>query len=181
MGPRRSLRRTEGQNALGKPALAPYTSLSGSGHALSGTKACGKMPTGRYVPSGCKGLAMPLSEDEQRILHQIEQQFYESDPAFAQSVSQSTLYRHAFRRIKWSALMLVFGLVFLVFTLHIHFALAFVGFLIMLAAAFIIEKNARAMGRAGLEQMTRSFRAGRLRETFGGAGERMRNRFKRED
>src|SRR5207342_366588 len=98
---------------------------------------------------------MPLSEDEQRILHQIEQQFYESDPAFAQSVSQSTLYRHAFRRIKWSALMLLFG-----------------GFLIMLAAAFVIEKNARAMGRAGLEQMTRSFRAGRLRDTFGGAGER---------
>ena len=124
---------------------------------------------------------MPLSEDEQRILHQIEQQFYESDPAFAQSVSQSTLYRHAFRRIKWAALMLVLGLVFLVATLHIHFALSFVGFLIMLAAAFIIEKNARAMGRAGLDQMTRSFRAGRLRDTFGGAGERMRNRFKRED
>ena len=51
----------------------------------------------------------------------------------------------------------------------------------LLAAAFIIEKNARAMGRAGLEQMTRSFRAGRLRDTFGGAGERMRNRFKREE
>ena len=51
----------------------------------------------------------------------------------------------------------------------------------MLAAAFIIEKNARAMGRAGLEQMTRSFRAGRLRDTFGGAGERMRNRFKRDE
>ena len=109
------------------------------------------MPVGPVGASRMQGLAMPLSEDEQRILHQIEQQFYESDPAFAaQSVSQSTLYRHAFRRIKWSALMLVLGLVFLVFSLHIHFALAFVGFLIMLAAAFIIEKNARAMGRAGL-------------------------------
>ena len=27
---------------------------------------------------------MPLSEDEQRILRQIEEQFYESDPKFAQ-------------------------------------------------------------------------------------------------
>ena len=32
---------------------------------------------------------MPLSEDEQRILHQIEQQFYESDPDFAYNVSQT--------------------------------------------------------------------------------------------
>src|SRR5215204_3165796 len=100
---------------------------------------------------------MPLSEDEQRILHQIEQQFYESDPDFAQSVSQNTLYRHAFRRIKWSALMLV------------------VGFLIMLAAAFIIEKNARTMGRAGLQSVTGTLRGGKLKDTLGGAGDRMRN------
>ena len=46
---------------------------------------------------------MPLSEDEQRILHQIEQQFYESDPAFAQQVSQTTLYRHAFGRVNASS------------------------------------------------------------------------------
>jgi hypothetical protein len=122
---------------------------------------------------------MPLSEDEQRILHQIEQQFYESDPDFAQSVSQTSLYRHAFRRIKWAALGLVLGLVFLIATLQVHFALAFCGFLIMLLSAFVIEKNARAMGRAGLEQVTHTIRGGRLKDSLGGAGERMRNRFKR--
>lgn len=124
---------------------------------------------------------MPLSEDEQRILHQIEQQFYESDPDFAQSVSQSTLYRHAFRRIKWAALMLVLGLVVLVATLQVHFVVAFGGFLIMLAAAFIIEKNARSMGRAGLQSVTGSMRSGKLKESFGSAGDKMRNKFKRED
>src|SRR6476620_6414010 len=93
--------------------------------------------------SGSKGNVMPLSEDEQRILNQIEQQFYESDPAFAQSVSQSSLYRHAFRNIKWAALLFILGLVFLIGTLQIHFAVAFIGFVIMLGAAFIIEKNAR--------------------------------------
>ena len=51
----------------------------------------------------------------------------------------------------------------------------------MLAAAFVIERNARAMGRAGMEQVTGSLRAGRLRDSFGGAGERMRNRFKRDE
>jgi hypothetical protein len=124
---------------------------------------------------------MPLSEDEQRILNQIEQQFYESDPAFAQSVSQTTLYRHALRRIKWSTLMLVAGLVFLVATLQVHFALSFVGFLVMLLAAFIIEKNARTMGRAGLQQVTSTMRGGRLKNSFGGASQRMKDKFKREE
>ena len=40
---------------------------------------------------------MPLSEDEQRILHEIEQQFYETDPALARAVGSTSLYRHAFR------------------------------------------------------------------------------------
>jgi len=135
------------------------------------------------LTSGCeKGLEpMPLSEDEQRILHQIEQQFYESDPAFAQSVSQTTLYRHALRKIRWATLLLVAGLAFLIATLQVHVVLAFLGFVIMLLAAFIIEKNARAMGKAGLEQVAGGLRSGRLRDSFGGAGQRMRNRFRRDD
>ena len=124
---------------------------------------------------------MPLSEDEQRILHQIEQQFYESDPAFAQSVSQNSLYRHAFRNIKWAALGLVLGLAFLLATLQVHVLVAFAGFLAMLACAFVIERNARRMGRAGLQQVTASMRAGKLRDSLGGAGSKMRNRFKKDD
>jgi Protein of unknown function (DUF3040) len=124
---------------------------------------------------------MPLSEDEQRILSQIEQQFYESDPAFAQSVSQNSLYRHAFRNIKWAALGLVGGLAFLLATLQVHVLVAFCGFLAMLACAFVIERNARRMGKAGLQQVTSSTRAGKLRDTLGGAGSKMRNRFKKEE
>jgi hypothetical protein len=124
---------------------------------------------------------MPLSEDEQRILSQIEQQFYESDPAFAQSVSQNSLYRHAFRNIKWAALGLVAGLAFLLATLQVHVLVAFSGFLVMLACAFVIERNARRMGKAGLQQVTSSTRAGKLRDTLGGAGSKMRNRFKKEE
>jgi hypothetical protein len=124
---------------------------------------------------------MPLSEDEQRILHQIEQQFYESDPAFAETVSQTTLYRHAFRNIKWAALGFVAGLAFLLITLQVHFVIAFGGFLAMLAAAFVIERNARKLGRAGMEQVTNSMKAGRLKDSFGSAGDRMRNRFRRND
>jgi hypothetical protein len=120
---------------------------------------------------------MPLSEDEQRILREIEQQFYESDPSFAQSVSQASLYRHAMNRVKWGVLMLAAGLVFLVATLQVHFAVAFIGFLIMLGAAFVIEKNVRNMGRAGMQQVSTSWRGGRLRET----GDKMRSKFKRPE
>ena len=124
---------------------------------------------------------MPLSEDEQRILHQIEQQFYDSDPDFARGVSQTTLYRHAFRKIKWAALGLLAGMVFLIATLSVHVVLSFVGFLIMLASAFVIERNARKLGRTGWQQMTDTMRGSRFRDSLGGAGERMRHRFRRED
>ena len=56
---------------------------------------------------------MPLSEDEQRILQEIEAQFYANDPQLAQQVSETTLYRHASRNIKWSALGFVVGFVVL--------------------------------------------------------------------
>ncbi len=120
---------------------------------------------------------MPLSEDEQRILSQIEQQFYESDPAFAQHVSQNNLYRHAFKRVKWGILGLVLGLAFLIATLQIHVLLSLLGFGIMLLSAFLIERNVRAMGKAGMEQVTANLRTHRL----GGAGARLRDRFKHDD
>lgn len=123
---------------------------------------------------------MPLSEDEQRILHQIEQQFYESDPAFAQSVGQVSLYRHAFRNIKWATVGLVASLAFLVATLSTSVVVSFLGFLGMLAAAFVIERNARKMGRAGWQSVTHTVRSGRLREQIGGAGTRMKGRVSRD-
>ena len=42
---------------------------------------------------------MPLSEDEQRILQEIEQQLYASDPELAREVSSTTVYRHAGRNL----------------------------------------------------------------------------------
>ena len=53
---------------------------------------------------------MPLSEDEERILQEIAQRFYEDDPSFAREVSETTLYRHTVRRMKWSVVGLVDGM-----------------------------------------------------------------------
>jgi hypothetical protein len=123
---------------------------------------------------------VPLSEDEQRILQEIEQQLYASDPQLAREVSSTTIYRHAGRNLKWAALGFVGGLALMVFTLS-TLPLAFGGFLIMLASAVLFERNLRKMGRAGWQQWTGSMRASGVRDAFGTAGQRLKGRFKKEE
>ena len=125
---------------------------------------------------------MPLSEDEQRILHQIEQQFYETDPALARAVGSTSLYRHAFRQIKWATLTFMVGVAILVYSLvSVGFWAAFLGFLVMFASVLWFEHNARKLGRAGLQHVTSSMRAAGLRDALGNTRNKMRDRFKRDD
>ena len=83
--------------------------------ALSARGPCGKMRGQRPWARG-EG-TVPLSEDEERILSEIAQQFYADDPEFARGVGQSTLYRYTLRRMKWSGFGFFVGMVFLVATL----------------------------------------------------------------
>ncbi len=124
---------------------------------------------------------VPLSEDEQRILSEIEDHLYESDPALAREVAQTTVYTHAFRNLKWATLGLIVGVVVMVVSLSTNFVVSFLGFLMMLASLLWFERNARRLGRAGLEQMTSGMRSGGLRDMVGGAGARVRRRFDRPD
>ena len=118
---------------------------------------------------------MPLSEDEQRILQEIEAHLFASDPQLVQQVAETTLYRHAARSIKWATLGFVGGLALLVVSFASSLVLGFVGFLAMLACAFVIERNVRKLGKAGLESLTSSMRFAGLREGLG----RRRGRFER--
>ena len=124
---------------------------------------------------------MPLSEDEERILHEIAQQFYTDDPEFAREVGETTLYSHTVRRMKWSGFGFVAGVVFLVASLSTSYLLAFGGFLVMLACALYFERNLRKLGKAGLEHVTRSIKATGFRDAIGGAKGRMRERFRNAD
>ena len=124
---------------------------------------------------------MPLSEDEQRILHEIEQQFYESDPAFARGVGKTTLYRHAGRNLKWCGLGFFAGFVLLVGSFATSLFLGFVGFAIMLACAFIFERNLRKMGKAGWKQVTGTLKTTQVKEQMGDVGKRLKKRFRREE
>lgn len=124
---------------------------------------------------------MPLSEDEERILHEIAEQFYVDDPEFADRVGETTLFTHTVRRMKWSGFGFGVGVIFLVAALSTSYLLAFGGFLVMLACALYFERNLRKLGKAGIEQVSRSVKATNLRDALGGARGRMRERFRHAD
>ena len=124
---------------------------------------------------------MPLSEDEQRILSEIEQQLYQSDPALARDIADTTVYTHAYRNLKWSLLGFVVGLAALILTLGTSYLLAFGGFLVMLVSALAVERNARRLGRAGMQQMTQSMKAAGLKDAFGSTSNKLKDRLKRND
>ena len=124
---------------------------------------------------------MPLSEDEQRILQEIEAQFYANDPHLAQQVSETTLYRHSARNIKWAALGFVVGFVVLLTSFASSLFFGFVGFLAMLGCAWVIVINLRKMGRAGLESITASVRGKKLKSFFGDAGKNFRRPFRKDE
>lgn len=113
---------------------------------------------------------MPLSEEEQRILRQIEEQL-QSDQRFAHAVSSSGLYSHSARTLRWAIAGLVAGLALLVFALQVHYLLAFAAFLGMLGCLLVIERTARAMGRAGIADV-----AGAMRRHRASAASRFRRK-----
>ena len=116
---------------------------------------------------------MPLSDDEQRILRDIEQQL-QSDERFATAVSPSGLYRHSVKTVRWAALGVLSSLVFTVVSLQVHFIMAFAGFLGMLACVLVIERQLRAMSKVGLKDVAASIRGSRI------AAQAMRSKFGRE-
>ncbi len=126
---------------------------------------------------------MPLSEEEERILSEMEERLIETDPRLVREVSETTVYTQPLRSIKWAVGGFVAGVALMVTTLSTSYLLAFVGFLVMLGSALRLERNARQVGRTGLRQVADSGRTTSLRHAVGGTGarvrDRMRDRFRR--
>jgi len=122
---------------------------------------------------------VPLSEDEQRILQEIERNFYDSDPAFAREVSTATLTRNAARNLRWSIAGFVAGLVLLIllFTESVFFG--FLGFAVMVASAFAFYVNFSKLGRANMASVTA--KTGNISEMFGQRSQKLRERFKKDE
>ena len=101
---------------------------------------------------------MPLSDNEQNILDEIERHLHQTDPELVREVGETTVYGHALSSLRWSGVGIVAGLIIMLGTLQIHFLLAFGGFLLMLASGMGLERNFRMMGRAGLHQVSTKIR-----------------------
>jgi uncharacterized membrane protein YphA (DoxX/SURF4 family) len=90
---------------------------------------------------------MPLDDREQKILEEIERQFYEEDPRLAETVRRTTLASMTARNLKWALLGLVGGLALMLgfFTRQTFVALA--GFAIMvLSVAWVVAIVKRRVG-----------------------------------
>ena len=124
---------------------------------------------------------MPLSENEQHVLREIEEDLSATDPKLVQQVSDTTLYRHSARVIRWAVVGFIAGLLLMVFTFTTTLILGVVGFLVMLGCALAIEHNVLKLGKAGMESLTGSMRNGTIKNMLGSAGSRWRERFGRDD
>jgi len=95
----------------------------------------------------CDDGVVPLSEEEQRILRQIEQQL-EQDPTFSQRG-----YRVSRRRSLFLTFGLILGLVITIGGLAVNFVVAFAGFVLVLVMAIMLESELRLLGRERLGQL----------------------------
>ncbi len=124
---------------------------------------------------------MPLSEHEQRILHELEQSLYQEDPGFAERVRSETVYRHAGRYCIWSALVFVAALVFMFLTFSRSVVLGFIGVVVMFLSGVVFANNARRMGKAGIDDISRSLHSRNISNTVHDPRDWIRGRFHRDE
>jgi hypothetical protein len=127
---------------------------------------------------------MPLSEDEQRILGEIEQNLRASDPDLARQVGSTTVYTESMRRLKWGVFGFILALIASVLLLAVSYLAAFAGFLVVFALAIFIESHARQLGRAGMNEATQALRnngSGSLKDYFNDASTKAKDRLRRPE
>lgn len=86
---------------------------------------------------------MPLSEEEQRILQELEQKLYEQDRAFVDRVRAESPGSSARRSVRWSAAAFLAGFAVVLVSFRSSLVLGTFGFLVMLFAALLFERSAR--------------------------------------
>lgn len=81
---------------------------------------------------------MPLSEEELRLLEQMEKALVAEDPKLASTLRGSTLRRHARRRAYVAAGVFVVGIVLLMTGVIVpQIVVGIVGFVVMLGSAYV--------------------------------------------
>lgn len=119
-------------------------------HALSHTSNRAKMIAGH-----AEELVMPLSEDEQRILRQIEEQL-QRDPGFGRNLH--SVGGGSRRVLVLASAAAVVCLVLTVALLAVSPYLSFVMFVGAIVAALFAERHARTLSESGLNHLSESMR-----------------------
>jgi cobalamin synthase len=120
---------------------------------------------------------MPLSEEEQRILHEMEQKLYEHDRAFADRVSTKSSRRQAPRSAKGWIAAFVAGFVLLLVAFRSSLLLGSLGFLIMLGAAVVYAYRLRQSDSARFGGLNGSARRSGMSDELSEMRRRLRSRF----
>jgi len=94
---------------------------------------------------------MPLNEREQRILEEIERQFYQEDPKLAQTVANTTLESMSRKWNRLAVVGFVVGLVVMLASFTQWTAVALGGFLLMVVSAGWLAMNVRRRRSEGAE------------------------------
>ena len=92
---------------------------------------------------------MPLNEDEQRILEEIERQFYEEDPELARSVAGASLRSRLRPGRRLAIAGFVVGLIVMLVSFTSSVWIAALGFILMLASAGWLAMSFRKASDAG--------------------------------
>ena len=92
---------------------------------------------------------MPLSEEELRLLEQMERALVADDPKLASTMRGTTLRASARRRALLAALAFVVGIVVLMTgAITQNTIVAIIGFVVMLASAYVALSSWRGHGQA---------------------------------
>lgn len=91
---------------------------------------------------------MPLSENEQKILSDLEDSLAKQDPQFARSVRQTTAFFHVRRRVRWSIAGFVLGLAILMVFFTRSMLLSLIGISMMLFSSLVLARYTELKGRA---------------------------------
>ena len=111
----------------------------------------GALPTADFCDDGC----VPLSEDEQRILHQIEEQL-QRDPGFGRTLHSAAGGNR--RMLAFATSAAIACLVLTIALLSVSPYLSFVAFIGAVVASLFAERHARQLGEAGLSHLSESVR-----------------------
>ena len=97
---------------------------------------------------------MPLSEEEQKMLEEIERSFYDNDPGLARTVGLPRSSGPSRAPIVFGTAAIVGGLALIILGLSRHVAISYVGFLAMLGGSFALVGHLRQLAHQGISAIT---------------------------